>query len=172
MFTKFAFIPQILSGIDLGNGLGTDLLMNGLQIADRVLGVWLLWLMPGRAMAIWTFVASAGFLLVLGLWHGIPEIPAIIIFGASVLVFTASTNIQYVYPPEMYETRFRSTGVGMAAAISHIGAAIAAFFFPVTMGELGTTTTLVLAAIFPIIGLIASMMWAPETNGKDIDTFA
>jgi len=172
LFTIFAFIPQVLTGIGLGNGLGTDLLMNGLQIAGGVLGIWLLWLLPRRAMVIWTFVATAGFLLVLGLWHGIPAIPAIIIFGAFVLIFTASTNIQYVYPPEMYETRFRSTGVGMAAAISRIGAAIAVFLFPVTMAELGTNTTLVLAAIFPIIGLIASVLWAPETKGKDIDIFA
>lgn len=60
----------------------------------------------------------------------------------------------------------------MAAAISRIGAVIAAFLFPVTMAELGTNTTLVLAAIFPIIGLIASVLWAPETKGKDIDIFA
>ncbi len=60
----------------------------------------------------------------------------------------------------------------MAAAISRIGAAIAAFLFPVTMAELGTNTTLVLAAIFPIIGLIALVLWAPETKGEDIDIFA
>lgn len=40
------------------------------------------------------------------------------------------------------------------------------------MAELGTNTTLVLAAIFPIIGLIASVLWTPETKGKDIDIFA
>lgn len=171
LFTIFTFIPQVLSEMDLSDGFSTDLIMNGLQILGGVLGVWLLWMFPRRGLVIWTFVATMAFLLVLGLWTDMPTAPALIIFGLFVLIFTASTNIQYVYPPEMFETRFRSTGVGMAAAMSRIGAAVATFLFPATMASFGVNVTLILAAAFPFVGLIASVLWAPETKGKDIDIF-
>ena len=86
-----------------------------------------------------------------------------------VLIITASNSIQYVYPPEMFTTRFRSTGVGYAAAFSRVGAAGATYLFPVTLEHLGVSSTLLIAAIFPLVGFIASLFWAPETKYSALD---
>lgn len=169
LFTIFTFVPIVVSQLDLGGGTTIDLVVNGLQLLGAALGVWLLWAMSRRSLVISTFIATAAFLLILGLWTSMPALLAFILFGLFTVIFTASTNIQYVYPPEMFDTRFRSTGVGMAAAMSRIGASIATFFFPIALENLGVHTTLVIASLFPIIGLVASLLWAPETKNVELD---
>lgn len=169
LFTIFTFLPLLLKQMNFSDGLLIELVVNGLQLVGAVLGVWLLWAMSRRGLVIWTFVLSALFLLTLGLWTDMPTSLELVIFGLFTVIFVASTNIQYVYPPEMFETRFRSTGVGLAAAMSRIGAAGATFLFPVSLANLGVGTTLVLIAAFPIVGLVASLLWAPETKNQDID---
>lgn len=169
LFTVFTFLPLLLAEMDFSDGLSVELIVNGLQLVGAVLGIWLLWAMSRRGLVIWTFLLSALFLLTLGLWRDMPAPLELVIFGLFTVIFVASTNIQYVYPPEMFETRFRSTGVGLAAAMSRIGAAGAAFLFPASLANLGVGVTLVLIAAFPIVGLVASLLWAPETKDQDID---
>lgn len=169
LFAIFTFIVPVLDSLGLNNGFSTDLVMNGLQIVGALVGLWLLWLLPRRAFVIWTFAAMVALLLFLGGWPTQPPLLALLVFGAFVVIITASNNVQYVYPPEMFETRFRSTGVGFAAAFSRIGAAGATYLFPVTLTTLGVGPTLLLAAAFPAVGLVASMLWAPETKDKGID---
>lgn len=172
LFTIFTFVPIVLEQLNVSGGFSVDLIINGLQLIGAGFGVWLLWAMSRRGLIIWTFVATAAFLLILGLWTDMPGPLTLILFGLFTIIFTSSTNIQYVYPPEMFETRFRSTGVGFAAAMSRIGASVATFLFPLALTSLGISTTLVLAAVFPIIGLIASLLWAPETKHQDLDALA
>lgn len=169
LFAIFTFITPVLDSLGVNNGFSTDLVMNGVQMLGAVLGLWLLYKLTRRFFVISTFGATLFFLLLLGLWPNMAPMPALIIFGAFVLIITASNNIQYVYPPEMYETRFRSTGVGMAAAISRVGAAGATYLFPLTLSSLGVSATLIIAAAFPLVGLITSIMWAPETKHIDVD---
>ncbi|RBP65013.1 putative MFS transporter [Brevibacterium sanguinis] len=170
LFAIFTFITPVLEQLGLAGGFGSDLLMNGIQLAGAGLGLWLLWLLPRRTFVIWTFAIMVVLLVYLGLATGQPALLTFVVFGAFVLIITASNSVQYVYPPEMYETRFRSTGVGFSAAISRIGAAGATYLFPVTLEHLGVTSTLLIAAAFPAVGLIASLLWAPETKYTALDT--
>ena len=72
--------------------------------------------------------------------------------------------MQFVYPSEIFETRIRSTGVGFAAAFSRISAAAATYLLPVTMQAYGVSATLLIMAAFPLLGLVVSLVWAPETK--------
>ncbi len=170
LFAIFTFITPVLEQLGLAGGFGSDLLMNGIQLAGAGLGLWLLWLLPRRTFVIWTFAIMVVLLVYLGLATNQPALLTFVVFGAFVLIITASNSVQYVYPPEMYETRFRSTGVGFSAAVSRIGAAGATYLFPVTLEQLGVTSTLLIAAAFPAVGLIASLVWAPETKFTALDT--
>jgi len=170
LFAIFTFITPVLDSLGLNNGFSTDLWMNLLQLLGALVGLWLLWQLPRRAFVVWTFAAMVVLLLVLGLVPGQSALFTLVVFGAFVLIITASNNIQYVYPPEMFETRFRSTGVGFAAAFSRIGAAGATYLFPVTLEHLGVTQTLLIAAAFPAVGLVASLLWAPETKSLALDS--
>lgn len=164
MFAIFTFILPVLDALGLKDNMASDLLMNGLQIAGAVLGLLFLSLVSRRSFVISTFAIMLALLLFLGLAPQQSPLVALSVFGVFVLVITAANNIQYVYPPEMFDTRFRSTGVGFAAAFSRIGAALATYLLPLTLQTLGIAATLLIAAVFPLIGLISSMMWAPETK--------
>ncbi|TGD12827.1 MFS transporter [Brevibacterium sp. S111] len=169
LFAIFTFIVPVLGDLGLNNGFSTDLLMNGLQLLGAGVGLWLLWLLPRRTFVNWTFALMVVLLVFLGGWTELPPLVTLMVFGAFVLIITASNSIQYVYPPEMFVTRFRSTGVGYAAAFSRVGAAGATYLFPVTLDHLGVSSTLLIAAIFPLIGFIASIFWAPETKYSALD---
>lgn len=169
LFAIFTFIVPVLEDLGLNGGFSTDLLMNGLQLLGAGVGLWLLWLLPRRTFVNWTFALMVVLLVFLGGWTDLPSLFVLIVFGAFVLIITASNSIQYVYPPEMFTTRFRSTGVGYAAAFSRVGAAGATYLFPVTLEHLGVSSTLLIAAIFPLIGFIASIFWAPETKYSALD---
>lgn len=169
LFAIFTFITPVLDSLGLNNGFGTDLLMNGLQILGALIGLWLLWRIPRRPFVIWTFAVMTVLLLFLGLWPNQPPLLALTVFGVFVIVIVGSNNIQYVYPPEMFETRFRTTGVGFAAAFSRIGAASATYLFPITLQQLGIGATLLFAAAFTLVGWITSILWAPETKHTGLD---
>ncbi|MEY9257915.1 putative MFS transporter [Brevibacterium epidermidis] len=169
LFAIFTFIVPVLEDLGLNGGFSTDLLMNGLQLLGAGVGLWLLWLLPRRTFVNWTFALMVVLLAFLGGWTDLPSLVVLIVFGAFVLIITASNSIQYVYPPEMFTTRFRSTGVGYAAAFSRVGAAGATYLFPVTLEHLGVSSTLLIAAIFPLVGFIASLFWAPETKYSALD---
>ncbi|WP_029088261.1 MFS transporter [Brevibacterium album] len=169
LFAIFTFIGPVLDSLGLGGGFSADLVMNGLQLAGAAVGLWLLWALPRRTFVISTFAVITALLLYLGLWPDQPLMLTLVVFGAFVLIITASNSIQYVYPPEMFPTRYRSTGVGFAAAISRVGAASATYLFPFTLETMGVTTTLLIAAVFPAVGLAASFLWAPETKFASLD---
>lgn len=169
LFAIFTFIVPVLDELGLNNGFSTDLLMNALQLLGAGVGLWLLWLLPRRTFVNWTFALMVVLLVFLGGWSDLPALLTLLVFGAFVLIITASNSVQYVYPPEMFETRFRSTGVGYAAAFSRVGAAGATYLFPVTLDYLGVSSTLLIAAIFPLVGFIASIFWAPETKYSALD---
>ena len=169
MFAIFTFILPVLDSLGVNDGFSTDLQMNGVQILGALLGLWWLSKVSRRTFVISTFAAMFALLLVLGLWGNPPPLASLVLFGVFVLVITGSNNIQYVYPPEMFETRFRSTGVGFAAAFSRIGAAGATYLLPVTLQHLGISMTLLIASIFPLVGLVTSLWWAPQTKHLGLD---
>ncbi|MGO3153565.1 MAG: MFS transporter [Galactobacter sp.] len=172
LFAIFTFIVPVLDQLGLNNGFSTDLLMNLLQLVGAIVGLWVLWLLPRRAFVNWTFGIMVVLLLFLGLWPDQPPMLTLVVFGAFTIVIVGSNSVQYVYPPEMFETRFRSTGVGFAAAFSRVGAAGATYLFPLTLAHLGVTQTLLIAAAFPALGFIVSLLWAPETKKVVLDTGA
>ena len=164
LFAIFTFITPTLASLGFGSGFGLDLLMNAFQLAGAAFGLWLLHLMSRRGFVIWTFAILAALLVVLGVWSDQPPALKLVVFSAFVFIIVASNSIQYVYPPEMFSTQFRSTGVGFAAAFSRVGAAGAVYLFPLLLDSFGASATLLVMAAFPLAGLIASLLWAPETK--------
>ncbi|MEZ0166802.1 MFS transporter [Kineococcus sp. LSe6-4] len=163
-FAIFTFVGPILALLDVQEGFTGDLLMNLLQLVGAGLGVWALHLLSRRAFVVSSFAVMVVGLLVIGLFPDAPGVLVVAAFGLFTLVISGASNIQFVYPSEMFETRLRTTGVGFAAAFSRIGAALATYLLPVSLDTLGAHGTLLLAAVFPLVGLVASLAWAPETR--------
>lgn len=163
-FAIFTFVGPILAMLDVQEGFTGDLLMNVLQLVGAGLGVWALHLLSRRAFVVSSFAVMVVGLLVIGLFPDAPGVLVVAAFGLFTLVISGASNIQFVYPSEMFETRLRTTGVGFAAAFSRIGAALATYLLPVSLDALGAHGTLLVAAVFPLVGLLASLAWAPETR--------
>lgn len=168
LFAIFTFITPVLDDIGLPSGFARDFIMNMLQLVGAIVFIWIVATTRRRSLAIWTFAITLVALLVLGI---VPEAPlAVLAIAAGVYLFVAagSANLEFVYPSEMFPTRLRSSGVGFAAAMSRVGAALATYLLPFLISTIGVSLSLLSLAAFSLIGLVASIAWAPETSRSAI----
>jgi putative MFS transporter len=77
-------------------------------------------------------------------------------------------NLTAVYPIEVFPTDVRATGVGIANAVSRIGAAAGTFLLPVGIEAIGLPWCMVIGAAMCVIGAVVSQLLAPETTGKSL----
>ena len=76
---------------------------------------------------------------------------------------------EYAYTPEVFPTRVRATGVGLASAIGRIGAIAAptlvGFIYPIAglFGVFGMTTTIL------ILGALAVIFLGVPTKGRSLE---
>ena len=169
LFAIFTFITPVLDGIGLPTGFWRDFIMNMLQLAGAAVFVWVLAATKRRFFAISTFATVLVALLVIGLFPNAPIGLLAVAIGVYLFIASGASNLQFVYPSEMFPTRLRTSGVGFSASMSRVGAALATYLLPVLIATFGTTASLLMLAIFPVIGLIGSVLWAPETSGRAID---
>ena len=59
-------------------------------------------------------------------------------FTAFAFVLAAAVNLEFVYPPELFPTDLRASGVGVVVAGSRIGSAGSTFLLPVVASAYGT----------------------------------
>lgn len=167
-FAIFTFVGPVFDSLGIQDATIVDLWLNSLQIAGAVFGLWLLHWLSRRHFVISTFAIMFVVLLAIGLFPQSPLWLIVVLFGTYMFIAPAANNIQYVYPAEIFDTRLRSTGVGFSAAFSRISAASATYLLPASLERLGVSTTLVIMSAFPLLGLILSVLWAPETKRKQL----
>ncbi|MGC9179076.1 MAG: MFS transporter [Vulcanisaeta sp.] len=140
--------------------------------------------MGRKSMQIMGFsiVAATYLITALMLRNGI-IIPAAIIalYGLAQFFTNVGPNVTtFILPTEVFPTRFRTTGHGIAAGSGKLGATIAALFipllFPITSSALSATAKymvmsnllLVLVAV-AIIGVIFTALFIKEPKGKPLE---
>lgn len=165
-FAIFTFTGSVFEALGMHDQTLVSMILNILQIAGAVFGLFLLHWLSRRSFVIWTFAAMFVALLAIGLIPNAPLWLVVLMFAGYMFVAPAANNIEYVYPAEIFDTRLRSTGVGFSAAFSRISAASAVYLLPVTLEALGASVTMIIMAMFPLLGLILSIFWAPETKRK------
>ena len=104
-------------------------------------------------------------MLVLGLF---PQAPAwVIICGFLVYAFFSGgpSVLQWIYPNELFPTQVRATAVGVATAISRIGAAIGTFSLPYFLQTYGISPTMLICTGLTFLGFTVCVLLAPETKG-------
>ncbi|WP_197382142.1 MFS transporter [Mycolicibacterium mengxianglii] len=168
LFAIFTFITPVLDNLGLPSGFARDFIMNMLQLAGAAVFIWVVAVSKRRSLAIWTFAATLVTLLVLGIFPTAPLAVLAIATGVYLFVASGSSNLQFVYPSEMFPTRLRTSGVGFSASMSRVGAAIATYLLPVLIASIGINLALLSLALFPLIGFLASIAWAPETSKSAI----
>lgn len=120
-----------------------------------------------RRLLIPPFWITAASLLVVALF---PGTTALVVIGFLFFIFlnAASSALTAVYPLEVFPTAIRTTGVGFAAAMSRVGAAIGTFLLPIGLNHFGVRFVLLIGVGVLVLGAILSQFLAPETTDMDL----
>lgn len=171
-FALFSFAPQVLSALGLKDEYSSGLFLNVFLLLGAVIGVVVMDRIPRRAFLLWSFGISAATLAPLGIFMHAPLFVVVGLFAVFAFVLAAATNLDTLYPNELFPTSIRATGVGVAVATSRIGAAIGTFLLPLGIASIGIGPVLLLGSAVLVVGLVVCALWAPETRGISLEKAA
>lgn len=169
-FALFTFAPTVLKSLGLDDEFTGGLTLNLFQLAGAAFGVWVMNRLARRGFALWSFVVLAVSLLPLVVTSSPPTALVIGAFALFAFTVSAAGNLETVYPAELFPTNLRATGVGFAASMSRIGAAIGTFLLPLSLDHLGNQVTMAIGVGILLLGVLVSWAWAPETRDLSLDT--
>lgn len=167
-FAVFTFLPTILKNLALGSETYETLLINSFLLIGSVLGLYIVNKLSRRTFTILSFVFLTLSTLGIALSSGTSITFIILCFSIFALISAASAVLDVVYPTELFPTEIRATATGICVSASRIGAAIGTFLMPIGMTYWGTNSIILVAAAVCAIGLIVSVLYAPETKGLSL----
>ena len=162
-FALGTFLPKIFEALHVSDKYLGGLAYNIFLLVGAVLGTIIVDRILRRTFLIGTFVVGAGVLAVLA--AGILGSSGVIVaFALFALILSASANLEFIYPPELFPTHLRGTGVGFAVAASRFGSATSTFLLPTVVQNYGIQAALGACVVVMLVGAITSYLWAPETS--------
>ena len=174
MFAVYSFAPIVLQALNLkgdwaayGSVLITLLFVVGCVGATRLIDT-----MGRRPLIIHSFLWSTLALLGLGAFSGGAQIPVLLMFGAYALFIGGAQVLELVYPNELFPTEIRAFAVGIGSSMTRIGSAVGTWLVPLSLHGIGIGNTMYAAAAVSCIGLVASLLLAPETRGMSLEQAA
>ena len=170
-FALGTFSSQVMEALGVTSKLGAGALYNVFLLAGAVFGLLIIDRISRRRFLIGTFVIGGVLLAALtafGAGSG-PVVP-VALFTAFAFVLSAAVNLEFVYPPELFPTDLRASGVGIAVAASRIGSAASTFLLPVVEDSYGTTAALGGCVVILLLGALVCWAWAPETSRESLDS--
>ena len=171
-FAIFTFAPLVLKAVHISDEAAGTIAINGVAFLGALAGVSAIERIGRRHMLIGPFWTCAAALLVVGLWSSAP--PSVLVFCFVVFAFlnAFSSDLTPVYPSELFPTRARTTGTGVATAASRVGAAVGTFLLPVGLDTIGVGASMVIAALISAVGALSAHRFAPETTGVSLGKVA
>lgn len=169
-FAIYIFMPKILQAINFGSSskLG-EIMLYVFLLLGCLVGVSLINRLGRRKLLICTFIGQVIPLLILGIWPDSHSVILIVVcFGIFAFFHAAGSTLQMLYPSEIFPTEIRATGVGFAAGMSRLGAAIGTFLLPIGLTQWGTGAVMLIGAAVSAAGLFVAFAWAPETKGLEL----
>lgn len=168
LFAIYTFGPTILEQFNLAHGKAAmlgDSLLSAVFMIGCIISLWLINHMGRRPLIIWTFAIMAVGMLILGIMPNAG--PAVIILGFCIYALASGgpADLEWIYPNELFPTEVRASAVGVATAISRIGAFLGTFALPILLEKMGVGPTMLVMAAVTILGLILCIALAPETKG-------
>jgi predicted phosphate transport protein (TIGR00153 family) len=93
-----------------------------------------------------------------------------ILFGAFYILENLGPNTTtWVYPVELFPTRIRGTGHGIAATVGKLGALVATFFLPIVLQQIGVSTMLAIVSVACFVGAFLTIGLGTETKRLSLD---
>lgn len=167
-FAITVFLPLVLSSLNIENPHASGVMYNVFTMVGVLFGTWLIDKISRRAFLMGTFYGAGVVLLIMTVWDGIPGIIALALLASFSVILAISIVLEFSYPPELFPTELRASGVGLTVAISRIGAAGGTFLLPIISENFGISASLGMCIGALFLGGIVSQLWAPETSEKFI----
>lgn len=165
----FTFLPTVLNTFNVNNEYFGSLLVNFVSLIGSVVGLLIVSKISRRHFLIGTFILFGLPLVILGAFNGLTGIAVTLLFCIAMCFLSMGQTLQFVYPPELFPTELRTSGVGFITSFSRIGAAIGTFLLPVMIQSLGVSTAVLIISVIAGVGLISSLLLAPETAGLSLE---
>ncbi|HMM06094.1 MAG TPA: MFS transporter [Clostridiales bacterium] len=168
-YAVFTFLPTVLSTLNVNNAYFGSVIVNFISLVGGVIGLLVVDRFKRREFIIATFILFGSPLVILGIFLHLPGVVVTVLFCMAMAFLAMGQTLQFVYPPEMFPTELRSSGVGFVTAFSRVGAATGTFLLPVMLSTVGVSAAILMIAGVAGIGLLASIFFAPETRGKSLE---
>ncbi len=165
LFAIYTFAPTVLSALGLGDRSSPagSVAITAAFAAGSLLSLYLVERWGRRPLCIAGFASGVIAFAFLPFADAVGIVAGFLIYAIGI---GAASGLEIVYPNELFPTHVRGTATGFAAAISRVGAFAGTFALPVALAKFGTTPVMVTACVLSLIGLIISLLWAPETKGS------
>jgi putative MFS transporter len=163
-FAIGTYLPSVLKSLGVHDGYTSGLIFNALLMIGAIFGLLIVDRIARRTFLIGSFLIMSALLALLVLWSGMPPILIVPLFAAFAFILAASVNLEFVYPPELFPTELRATGVGLVVACSRFGSAFSTFALPLVVERLGIYFALGTCVIVMLFAAITCFLWAPETR--------
>ncbi|WP_063890739.1 MFS transporter [Sciscionella sediminilitoris] len=164
-FAIFTFAPSVLATLHLSDPAAGTITVNALAACGALAGMLVIERIGRRRLLIGPFWIMAACLCLVGIWGQAPGIIVVGCFAVFAFFNAASSDLTPVYPAELFPTEIRTTGTGLAAAASRIGAALGTFALPSGLNTIGVGPSMLIAAGICVIGAVTAQLLAPETTG-------
>lgn len=145
-FSLSIFLPQVFKQLGMEDPYTSGIIFNLFLFLGVLLGTWLIDRISRRLFLTGSFYLCAAALLTMTVWQGIPTLWALICISTFSFIISAASVLEFVYPPELFSTELRGSGVGFCVACSRIGGAGGTFLLPIVMENFGTV-----AALFRVV---------------------
>lgn len=165
-FAISIFLPVVVKGLNFANPHASGMLYNGFTMVGVLIGIMIADKISRRAFLLWTFYGAAAVLTLMTVWPNMPTTVAFILLGSFSTVLAISIVAEWLYPPELFPTELRGSGVGLTIAASRIGAGMGTWMLPVVTEQYGVTVTLACCIATLVIGGLVCQILAPETSPK------
>lgn len=168
-YGMFLWLPSVmmLKGFSLVKSFGYVLIMTLAQLPGYFTAAYFIEKFGRKFVLVLYLMATA----VSAAWFGSATTEGMLIASGMCLSFfnLGAWGAMYAYTPELYPTKVRSTGVGLAASFGRVGGIIAPFLVGVLVGrqvEIGSIFWIFFVTI--LIGAFTVMWLGSETKGKEL----
>jgi putative MFS transporter len=163
-FAIYTFMAQILGTLHISDADTQNLVLNLALLLGGVIGLWPVQRMGRRPFTIGTFVVLTVCLALMAALSGTSGLLLMVPFIVYTFVMAGASNITQVYPPELFPTPLRGSGVGFLNGTSRIASAVGTFLLPISLDSLGIGWSMAWMALVLLLGTVVSVLWAPETR--------
>lgn len=168
MFAIYTFGPQIvgLLGWDQGKSAALgNVVISLFFMLGCIPAMYWLNKMGRRPLLIGSFALMTIALAILGLFSNLGICLVIIMFAIYAFFSGGPGILQWLYPNELFPTDIRASAVGVIMSISRIGTIFSTWALPTFISEYGINNVMLMGAGVSLLGLVVSVLFAPETKG-------